>query len=1778
MAYVEIRKEGRLVARRAVDEQQAQKGCNIRLGSAGKVQLTLGQSKVVGKYQITLFEGDLPDDGERVLEGLPEEAGALATQTEETPLDQGQQAKGDQRRHHYPVIEGYEIVGRIGQGGMGTVWKARELSTKRDVAIKFLAGQRFVGDKSKARFEREVALAAKLTHPNIARVYASGLHRGVYYYVMELVDGLHLDQYVKEHKLDMRQILELMYRVADAVRHAHSLGIIHRDLKPSNILVGKDGQPHIVDFGLAKTTAKEDYDLTISVEGEVTGTPAYMAPEQAAGRHEQISERTDVYSLGVILYHLLTGHLPHPMKGGRYDVLKRIVEDEIRDPRQFNEAIDQELEALILTALAKEPEMRYPSAAVLAQDIDNYLKGEPLYARSLSTVYRFKKRMGKHIRPMVMATLIIAVVVATIVVAYFLVSSERKKRLEAERLAGLQTTEAAAETGQVLPQNDTPLAAPAVVQPVQANAQTWKPKREPAPAAIQVEGKPFFVICARSAVPGEFAEYRQAGFNTICTHSPDNPALDEAYRQGLHVIHNFPDYLYSKQERHYPPLYWQKVEQQIAQWKDHPALMAWYEPTDVSYLLIDPSEAKRVYDLTAAGNPNVRHLMIFMPTRNWPHVKDYLAYADVLISDSLNDRNVADVAQQIDRGVDIMSGRPVWFTQMILLLDGMPTADECRSKIYLAVNHGATGVLIDGFQQRLWPEWKLDFESISLGDPSLVDMRKRMITLAGELEQLAPAILAGPLDRHERVSSSLPAIDVKTYVSPDNKTLYVIAVNTSEQRVRPTFQLPESTSPVVSVLSEQRALEHTGQFADSFEPHQSHVYILQVTPHPASTPAVFQTVTQSTPTWQPKRGLPPVAVQVEGKPFFVICARSAVPGEFAEYKQAGFNTVETQNADVPALDEAQRCGLTAISHLAWYKLHAEWGFLKQNTFTEADWKAFEAQVRQQSNHPALFAWALPTDVVLCKYAVEDVQRAYALVKKYSPDKPAVPLYTIANVVKQVATPYLNYSDIIYTENADRDLKVFGRKLDRAVERANGRPAWHVIHAHRGKYGDSEPVTVRSQCYMAVNHGITGISIDGFRERLWPEWRETDVRGMGDPANKDLRDAALQIAGELNLLTPSILAGEVLDEVFVGNGNDQIEFKAYAPDNTRLYVIAINTSDVQVQATFKISGENGTLSCLNESREIRYSHGQFEDTFGSRQTHVYDLQVTSRAAPVAGDQARIPDVKPALQDSREDVSRLPEGLVLYFDCDKPPENGRITDLSGKGNHGIVEGAQWTSEGRIGGAFHFDISRKTDRIRVPDSDSLDCQEITMAAWIKSNSTDAYWNRIIDKDWRTGYCFCLGGDNEKGSWRGKVGLEWGTTHAIYSPYAVANGGWHHVAVSHGGGRITCYVNGFQVRQKRDNGVIPVNNLDIAIGNVVPGHENSESAAFDGLIDEVMIFNRALTAREVLDLFMTASTMSAAPAVAKPSESQVGSNSTPATLSAEELKRREEGWKGSFVGIGVELKSKPEGALLAKVFAGGPAEKAGLQADQLILAVDGRSTQSMSLEQVVDLIRGPEGASVRLDLQLPTGQRRTVDVVRGEIVTSGVDVSVLDQRVGLVRITAFNDRTGNAVHDALKGFSDQGLSSIILDLRSNQGGLVNSAADVASLFLPPRRTLWFYRPVDKASQPARSKGQAVTNIPLVVLIDKETKGPSELLTAALKRNRRATLVGRTTSGGAEAKQLMKQPDGSAVLIKVGTFEIEPGQPISGKGVKPDISVPMSASPDEIVQKAIQILSEGKK
>ncbi len=377
LAYLEVKRGDRLIECRQIDDALAQKGYAVRLGQK-EVVLQTGQSKDIGPYSVVLRAASLQNEHEiqRPSHVMPAISESEVSGEEAPTVD----ASRDAKQNPVPIgttsphVEGYQILGRLGTGGMGTVWRAIQLSTKREVAVKLLGGKRLTSNKARGRFEREVMLSAQLTHPNIARVYDSGLLRGQYYYVMELVEGVHLDEYVRSNQLDQFAILCLMHKVCRTIEFAHDLGIVHRDLKPSNILVTSDREPHVLDFGLAKACDGDDWNVTVSLDGEIVGTPAYMSPEQAAGCLKNVDERTDVYSLGVILYQLLTGRLPHDMSGTKYQVLKRVIEEEITDPCIEAETIDPKLGSLLRKACARNMEERYRSVRQLGDSISEWIE------------------------------------------------------------------------------------------------------------------------------------------------------------------------------------------------------------------------------------------------------------------------------------------------------------------------------------------------------------------------------------------------------------------------------------------------------------------------------------------------------------------------------------------------------------------------------------------------------------------------------------------------------------------------------------------------------------------------------------------------------------------------------------------------------------------------------------------------------------------------------------------------------------------------------------------------------------------------------------------------------------------------------------------------------------------------------------------------------------------------------------------------------------------------------------------------------------------------------------------------------------------------------------------------------------------------------------------------------------------------------------------------------------------------------------------------------------
>jgi tetratricopeptide (TPR) repeat protein len=334
------------------------------------------------------------------------------------------------------LVPGCRIEREIQRGGQGIVFEGVQLSTRRTVAIKLLRDGPFAGPRELARFEREVQVLAQLRHPNIVTIHDSGRVPGGAYFVMDYIPGAHLDHYVTRTRLTIEARLRLFVKIADAVSKAHLHGVIHRDLKPSNIRVDAQGEPHVLDFGLAKLTGVDertpDSDADLTMTGQFVGSLPWASPEQAEGRTDAVDLRTDVYSLGVMLYQLLTGHFPYDVSGSHRAAANNIVQVEPRNPRAYNRVLDDEIIAIVLKALRKDPDLRYQSAGELGRDVARYLAGEPIDAKRDSALYLIRKYVARHgVTAGIVAAFVLLVVAGLAVSLTFWQQAERARRDEA---------------------------------------------------------------------------------------------------------------------------------------------------------------------------------------------------------------------------------------------------------------------------------------------------------------------------------------------------------------------------------------------------------------------------------------------------------------------------------------------------------------------------------------------------------------------------------------------------------------------------------------------------------------------------------------------------------------------------------------------------------------------------------------------------------------------------------------------------------------------------------------------------------------------------------------------------------------------------------------------------------------------------------------------------------------------------------------------------------------------------------------------------------------------------------------------------------------------------------------------------------------------------------------------------------------------------------------------------------------------------------------------------
>jgi serine/threonine protein kinase len=297
-------------------------------------------------------------------------------------------------------IPGYTIVREIHRGGQGVVYLARQEGTGRQVAIKLMREGALARASERVRFEREIHVLATLDNPNIVTIHDSGVVGGCGYYVMDYIAGQTLEVFVRQNELGVEEILRLFAKVCHAINAAHLRGVIHRDLKPSNIRVTPEGEPHILDFGLAKLegegAAESSAPTRMTATGQFVGSLPWASPEQAGGESAKIDVRTDVYALGVILYDLLTGRFPYAVTGSMPEVARRIMSEIPPRPGSFNKQINSELDTIVLKALAKSRSMRYQTPGDLARDIERLLAGEPIEAKRDNWRYMSRKMFQRH--------------------------------------------------------------------------------------------------------------------------------------------------------------------------------------------------------------------------------------------------------------------------------------------------------------------------------------------------------------------------------------------------------------------------------------------------------------------------------------------------------------------------------------------------------------------------------------------------------------------------------------------------------------------------------------------------------------------------------------------------------------------------------------------------------------------------------------------------------------------------------------------------------------------------------------------------------------------------------------------------------------------------------------------------------------------------------------------------------------------------------------------------------------------------------------------------------------------------------------------------------------------------------------------------------------------------------------------------------------------------------------------------------------------------------------
>lgn len=323
----------------------------------------------------------------------------------------------------------YELLEEIARGGMGVVYKARQVSLNRLVAVKMILAGEFASAEFVQRFRKEAKAAANLHHPNIVAIHEVGVHERHHYFSMDYVEGKNLADLARGAPLSARQAANYLKIIAEAIHYAHQRGTLHRDLKPSNVLIDEFNEPRVTDFGLAKQI---DAEAELTPAGQILGSPSFTPPEQAAGRVDQIEARSDVYGLGAILFYLLSGRPPFVAET-MHETVELVQYSEPLSLRALNPGVPRDLETICLKCLQKRQERRYPTASDLAQDLERFLRNEPIRARPVNVAERAWRWCRREPTLAQLATTVVISVLALIVGLALHAASVNRERLNADR-------------------------------------------------------------------------------------------------------------------------------------------------------------------------------------------------------------------------------------------------------------------------------------------------------------------------------------------------------------------------------------------------------------------------------------------------------------------------------------------------------------------------------------------------------------------------------------------------------------------------------------------------------------------------------------------------------------------------------------------------------------------------------------------------------------------------------------------------------------------------------------------------------------------------------------------------------------------------------------------------------------------------------------------------------------------------------------------------------------------------------------------------------------------------------------------------------------------------------------------------------------------------------------------------------------------------------------------------------------------------------------------------